>query len=229
MNSPTLTTYQRVQQACSPQDAMLAIATALDDLLQREAAPAPDAWGQWTNDNGFAPIKPEKITDVGRAQRIAAVQAQLDAAHDPEDVQALAAELRLLKDSAANVVLPQVAEGQRVHIAGDGETGVVDFTAVSAERQDARRQWAARVKLHEFIPLGAADAQDNFAKGGPMWLYLGNRAAVMAMPLDWRRWLVSEVAQDSPAEAAEMGRDILKSSKSIGVEDFKEYIAQVSE
>jgi hypothetical protein len=38
----------------------------------------------------------------------------------------------------------------------------------------------------------------------------------MAMPLEWRRWFVEEIAMDSPRTAQEVGRDILKDAEPSG-------------
>src|SRR5437763_1578054 len=48
------------------------------------------------------------------------------------------------------------------------------------------------------------------AEGGPLWLYLGNRELVMSYPDHTRRMMVQDVELDSPTDAQEMARDVLK-------------------
>lgn len=82
--------------------------------------------------------------------------------------------------------------------------------AAVIERQAERIEWASDVRLAEYVTeMDLGDLYTTFAKGGPMWLYLGNRDAVMALPLPARQWLVEEVERDSATEAAELARDIL--------------------
>jgi hypothetical protein len=66
-------------------------------------------------------------------------------------------------------------------------------------------------KLNEFVPpLTAEQAADAYAKGGPMWLYIGNRDAIFQMPEAWRSDMIDDIAVDSPAQAREVARDIFK-------------------
>jgi hypothetical protein len=53
-----MTTADRVRAAKSPQEAMLAVAEALDQLLAREPAKADDGWGSWGTAADAAPTGP---------------------------------------------------------------------------------------------------------------------------------------------------------------------------
>jgi hypothetical protein len=57
--------------------------------------------------------------------------------------------------------------------------------------------------------LNAVEFNLAYAKGGPMWLYLGDRDAIMAMPPEYRHRMVQDIEQDSPAQAQEVARDLL--------------------
>jgi hypothetical protein len=233
---------ERITQCKTPVEAVLLLAKEIDELRAElaslQAAPASDPWTQpltWDTRESTAfiaralaedvQLKPT-ISGTTRADKIAATQKALDEATDPDDRRALEASLRLLKDTDANIRREAVPEGTRVKddqatMAGSVTQsivvggGTVELPVVSPERQDVRRQWAADRKLAEFIPLDPADAADQYAKGGPMWLYLGNRDAVMQMPFNYRQELVAELMLDSPAEAQEVGRDILKQADSV--------------
>jgi hypothetical protein len=93
--------------------------------------------------------------------------------------------------------------------ATEDDTDVV-IPAPSDEKKERRRQFERQnLKLSEFLG-DSEDWSEAYAKGGPMWLYLGNRELVMSMPDGVRTALVQDVIEDSPQDAHEMGRDILK-------------------
>lgn len=165
-------TYQRVQQAKNPQHAMLAIATALDEirvmlkpLMTPQVIAPSNPWGEW-------PAPTDLIDDLPHS-------ATLD-----------------------NRAVIDVIDGD------------VIVKPVSEERQDERRYFAHDSRLAEFYgpSLSAQEFEDAYIKGGPRWLYYTNRDAVMQMPVSLRQQLVDDILLDSPSEADEIGRDILKYS-----------------
>lgn len=97
----------------------------------------------------------------------------------------------------------------------DGDDVIVK--PVSFEREDARHDFAASNRLSEFYgpSLSEEDFIIAYRKGGPRWLYYTNRECVMQMPYELRRALVADVLLDSPSEADEIGRDILKFEESM--------------
>lgn len=114
---------------------------------------------------------------------------------DPEDREANAAAERLAQDDRR-------AEQE---VSKDGVT--VTLPTVSEEKQNKRREFA--------IGIGVAEEfgdriVESYAVGGPLLLYYNNRPFVMGLPDDARRRMVDDVFEESPSEAAEMGRDILK-------------------
>lgn len=54
------------------------------------------------------------------------------------------------------------------------------------------------------------DWTEVYAKGGPLWLYMTDREFVAGLPYPIRQMMVSDVMEDDPDTAQEMGRDILK-------------------
>lgn len=223
-----------IAAAQNQRDALIILGRALDRIeekLDTQALEADltatmgqaDPWNEWTPTReeildaqamDLEPSEMHGIRPVDRAQRIQFLEGQLATATDPEDVRALEAKLRLAKDDGKALDL-SVSAGARADITSDGTTGEVVVPPVSEERKDARAMWAYGIKLWEYIPMEATAACEAFAKGGPMWLYLANRDAVMQMPYDARQWLVADIELDSPAEAQEVGRDILKSTQSV--------------
>lgn len=197
----------RVHRAATPQLAMRALADGVDELLTiLKAQPAQtDPWGEWTAPEA-APADTGSVENDLRELEIAQVQEALRKETDPETIQALNAKLNLLKDTGA--VPDNILPGE---VIGADEHGVVHVPVVSAERQATRRAWAIQHELGpQFLGMDLAEAADAFAKGGPVWLYYGNRPALMTMPPDWKRAMVHDLEEDSPIMAQSMGRDILK-------------------
>lgn len=222
------TTYQRVQHASNQQTALLAIAAAIDDLHTLIATkPNPGEWSSpWPVIHSVEPdvpyTEPVRVVvghqTISNQQLAEVIRMRLNEEQDPDERRALQAQLTLATDKGRTG--PVDDRGQATTQAEDGETTTVDIPRVSVERQVARVQWAAAVELEQYlIPVEddwtPAEAAGAFAKGGPMWLYLSNRVAVLQLPLTARQWLVNELALDSQVEAHEMGRDILKQDESV--------------
>lgn len=203
-----MSTLNAVKSASSPQQAMLAIAEALDRieilLVERLAEqPAADPWGAWEAESLTAGAH-----DSVLAARIEALEERLAAAPDEQTARALEAKLRLLKDDGG--VIEQPNPGVRVSV---GEDSVIELPAARPARQAARRAFAETCGLYNFIDkplITAEEFIENYAVGGPMWMYLSDRSAVMALPREWRARMVEDIEQDSPIEASEVARDILK-------------------
>lgn len=85
----------------------------------------------------------------------------------------------------------------------DGNTEV-ELPPVTDEMKDKRRKFARNIGLED-------DNIEYYAKGGPLWLYLGDREFVMGLPVEWRRDMVQDVMETGlTKDAEEMGRDVLK-------------------
>ena len=222
-----------IKRCRTPQEAILMLAKAIDDM-RYVARRIENPWEQPLN--WFAPateLPPmmglravvENTTGAlhgisPNADAIAAVQTQLANETDPDERRALEARLRLLKEDGGTIA--GVPDGKRV-VEAEFTPGslrptqaisvganTVDLPVPTLQQQLDRADWAEQRKLWDFIPLDEDETVKAFARGGPMWLYLGNRDAVMAMPVEWRRELVEMVAEDSIAQSQEVGADILK-------------------
>jgi hypothetical protein len=129
-----MTTADRVRAAKSPQEAMLAVAEALDQLLAREPAKADDGWGAWpvedrddheVDPNGFgtaepfAVIKP-KVSD-------AEVRAAEEELHQAE-INFEAAHASNLTEEERAVVVQELkrAQAKLRFIQGELEGGIVN-------------------------------------------------------------------------------------------------------
>jgi hypothetical protein len=238
MSQGQMTLTDQIKTCRTPQEALLLLADAIDALREdiNTAPPQPvDPWAQpleWSRfprvgdhpESAFLSPFSKAHDKTKHREQIEAVQTLLNGTTDPDEHQALQAKLRLLRDQAGEKVyendaagggtIEPVPEGERPSIASDGSNGTVELTAASPERQAARAEWAVSRQLWDFIPLNEKQACDAYMKGGPMWLYLGNRDAIMAMPFAYREELVTELAKDSVVDAQEVGRDILKSTES---------------
>jgi hypothetical protein len=219
-----MTYADRIRNAASPQEGMLALAEGIDAVLAKLDREVNDTsgWGAWGAQTTAATPTPQPgafVTEFEREMKATSKNLEREATRrnlaettDPDERRALEAKLRLLEDEGQPVVAP-VPEGRRVITTADDREITVDIPPASPERQESRRSWAVGVDLGGQIKpeLPNDEAAEAFAKGGPMWLYLYDRDAVMGMPLQWRRDFVRDVEQDSPAQAQELGRDILKS------------------
>jgi hypothetical protein len=113
-----------------------------------------------------------------------------------------AARQRLAADQGG-VIEDVIPEGQRA--TSDGEH--VDLPPVSDEQREARRRLAFQIGLENDFGV---EGIDTYVKGGPLWLYYGNRDYVLGLSKDVQTAMVEDVMQTSPAEAVEMGRDLFK-------------------
>lgn len=105
-------------------------------------------------------------------------------------------------------------EGKRAQsVVGDQEIEVV-LPPVSAERAKYRREQAKQMGLEDNFP--GIEATEAYVKGGPLWLYHGNREFVMSLPEELRKLMVQDVERDSPQEAHEMAHDLLKKREQAG-------------
>lgn len=222
-----MTTEQLVRAARNPQEAMLAIAAALDRI---EAGigdipphPAPDPWlAGWSEGPPVSaavvaaatPGLPIAFETVTRAQHkqdeIAVVEQLLVTTADAEDRRALEAKLRLLKDEGAAIIRHE--QGTRVQSIDGGSELTVEIPPASPERQAYRRRFAEQLNLYEALTVKGVTPDeflDAYAKGGPMWLYLGDRDAIMTLPYGARVAMIEDIEQDAPVQAQEVGRDLL--------------------
>lgn len=184
---------------------MLVIAQALDDLLGAPTPAPSDPWGTWT------PVEAATVTPRPDDEAIASVKAALLTA-DGEEARALEAKLRLLTDEGA-AVGASVPEGKRSRTTEHDGALTVEIPPATPERRRTRRAFALTIKLWDYLPrLTHTEALDAFEAGGPLWLYAYDRDAIVAMPDDCKRALVEDINVDSPAQAQEVGRDLLRSA-----------------
>lgn len=221
----------KVRSAKGLPEALLAVAEGLDELLAMpDAKSNPWSANEWGGfplaseiittpevkhrfdnllvEHGLPPIQVQPADPKpSNDEAIAAVKAAIAEETDGENLLALQARLRLLTDTGETPFA--VAEGHRVTA---DEDGLVDLPPVDAVRREARFAWAKTVRLGDMLdpPMDIIETATAYSKGGPLWLYLPAREVIMQMPEEWRRMMVEDVERDSPAQAQEMGRDILK-------------------
>ncbi len=219
-----MNTKALVQRARNQQEALLRIAEALDRIEAHfDSRPelASDDWAKWqplgdTPPHGPFPLAVGPVLDAdystgSNEALIAALQVELNEATDPEARLALEARLRLLNDKGASI--PAVKRGVEVRSLASDTTILVDIPPASFEKRAERLAFACDHYLHRFLSTKTL-TEDEFAgaysKGGPMWLYLGDREAIMAMPISYRHTMIADIEEDSPIQAQEVARDILK-------------------
>lgn len=122
----------------------------------------------------------------------------------PEELSAVAAaRARLAADQGVSAPDTVIPEGQRSRVVG----GSVELPPVSDEQREQRRLLAQAIGLADDFGQEGIEA---YVKGGPLWLYYGNREYVLGLSKNVWTAMVEDVMQTSPQEATEMGRDLFK-------------------
>ena len=209
-------TETAVRRAPDAQAALIEIAKGIDQLRALLVGRSDDAWlgGAW-------PQHIAEPTEQGHLKTVYAeptatadlIRIQLAECTDGDERRALEAKLRLLTDDGT-VPTETVPEGARPEIEYDD--GMIVLPPASAERKADRAEWlkANAEALLSFYPatsgMTMADLTIGYIQGGPLWLYYQDNQLITTMPAEWRRTFVDDIAEDSPAAAQEIARDILK-------------------
>lgn len=196
---------EQVKNAGNPQEALQAIARYLDVLDTKInkvlEQPAEQGWGEWEAPTEATPEDP-------LPEYVMQLREQIKEA-DGEDRAALEAQLKLLTDKGYGIEPEKLEEGVRPVVEQDehGNT-VVDFPAPDEQQLAMRKRFVEDVLLKDPAREHLAEP---FLKGGPLYLYLGDRDFVAnEMPPQFRSLFVQDVERNSPQDAREMARDILK-------------------
>ncbi len=216
---------EKLQSDCkSPQEALLFLAERveqLEDRIVHQERLQVTGWDEWSDET---PPLTEWLPDPAVEARLAEAKEELNGNESDEESKALRAEILLLEDALRPPEPdPHVDTTDRAKIELEGETAIVELPKVTPEKEDARRQFA-----NDALGLATEfgdEALEAYAKAGPLWLYYGNRDFVMGLSSDYKQIMVNDVEEQSPTEAQEMGRDILKDMDPGGpdrtVEDWK--------
>jgi len=215
----------RIRQCTSPVEAIALMATEIDALRAQLAAPAADPWAQplqWG-----VPVELPASAPTPPTDRIQALEAKLAETTDPEDIQALEAQLRLAREAHIKLDSPAVP-------AMEDESGIVEVPAPTPERIAERMQYANEHRFIDYlmnaeaVKMGGQTAEAEwlawFGRVGPKGLYVHDRLCIMKMPIDCRRWLVTDMVKDDEAYALNMSADILKSEEGMSQEMAEEML-----
>lgn len=199
----------KVRSARGVQEALVLLAEGIDAIL---AADKSD-WMSW----GDEPRKP--TANFGSIAALAGDEAYDRLQADAEYDRALLALKANPDDEAARAIVQRHVNRSLEHVAGgsaqwqserSAESSEVTVGAVSVKKREQRRQLEQQ-RLNLAAHLGdGEDWTEAYELGGPMWLYLSNRDLVMSYPADVLRAMVEDVEEDSPQDAREMARDVLK-------------------
>jgi hypothetical protein len=198
----------------TPREAILILARAIDELR------APNPWNEWDGDMvPLAEASEEKV-------------AATDGEPDTSDVSDSDVRTWIGRnygripsdDSEGRALIAQVRSD--LERAGRGEVRTDDFVmdegvvqsridwAPRDEEHRARRAGFARDILKLDVALGAhpdgGDWAADYASGGPMWLYIGNRDLLMQYPDNVKAYMIGDVELYDQRVAHEMGADLLK-------------------
>jgi hypothetical protein len=90
----------------------------------------------------------------------------------------------------------------------DGERTEVSLAAPNDDQLEKRELFADQVlKVH----YGWDDEQcESFLRGGPLLIYYANRELLTELPTLWIRQFIEDIEVNSPQEAHEFARDLLK-------------------
>jgi hypothetical protein len=207
-------TADQVRNAGSPQEALLVIAGALDNILYELSQPKLDTpdWAAGWNSPPQTELEAQDFqdfSDVIEANK-SRYQVLLDAAiANGEDTRVVEALHRLVNDE--NGIVQPPPSDSKLKVEDDGDL-TVRFPPPDPKREAQRRTFARDV-LHLEDEFPGIDAIECFVRGGPLWLYLGSkegREFIVQLPDDLKRAMISDVAEDSASDALEMGHDLLK-------------------
>lgn len=201
-----MSTVEAVLKAKSPQEAMLAIAAALDRIEQQEAS-APSGWSaDWGEPEAPKPSAvefPDDLDGVNPAIR-----------EHIED-----ARRRLANETGASLE-HDLPKGEAVTADVTDESTVVELPVPTEEDKEYRRIFARdSLQLEEnFKQEGLVEA---YAKGGPMWLYLSSsegRDFILKLPREVRAAMIADIERFSPSDAYDFARDVMmaRSGEEIG-------------
>lgn len=202
----------QVKDAENPKVALEAIARYLDhlntkvDAVLKIAGTAPehdDGWGQWDD-----PETHEEVAqDFERLEKIELLRKAIEVEQDAMEADALRAQLRLLEDEGSNIKRG-LDEAKHSKITQGDDEAIVDLPPPTDE------QLEQRAHISKFLSDYGLDPEyiDSYIKGGPLVLYLSDRDMVNGLPNNVKTAMVQDVEINSPKEAHEMARDILKST-----------------
>lgn len=188
-----MTYVEKVKGAVTPMEALLLLAQGLDDaVLMREA---PDPWAGWSNPEMRSRIQALHEAEAPLYERLAASEA--------ED--------RVLYNTAAQPLVSVVDVNR--------DERLIKLAKPTESKLLQRRQYAETVLKLDTVLLEAPAGltwPEVYAKGGPMWLYTGNREIFMSYPINVRQAMVADIEEDDPETAQEVGRDVLKAAGETG-------------
>jgi len=216
-----MSTFDRVKNSKSPQDALAAIAHGIDHIcarLDKLEGKDNDGWGEWEGSDAAADAEDEseRVERLEAAnRRIRAIKDKLEGADD-DDRRALEADLRLAQDELRELGAIEAGPPPTASVVEvvDGEV-VVNLPIPDEKRKRLRRELAEYIQLEDSIE---GISNEHYVEGGPLWLYYGNREYVVSLPTAVHQRMVADVFEDDPIEAAQMSADLLKHTEPEGPE-----------
>lgn len=217
---------EQIQKSGSPHEALLIIANALDRIEFMLKNPA--GWGGgWDDPQTHAEVHEHlayNLTVPGQGEdlQVNYYQEQLERALEAGEDERVIEALRRLANETGAAITHGPEDDSKVIVADGADGLIVELPATDPKRQNQRRVFGRDVlKLEDHFP--GIDAVGAFMLGGPLWLYSTKegRDFIIGLPDDYKRALVNDVAQDSAADALDMGKDILKDVKSGAGVDFE--------
>ena len=209
-----MTLEQQVLAAKTPRDALTLLARAIDQDRARMIDPW-DEWGEASEEKVAATdgeldtsdASPRDITDEDVRNWIGRNYGQA-----PAD------------DSEGRAIVEMVRRD--LERAGTGKVAEADFTMDDgviqsridwAPRDEDHRGWRRRFAkdvLQLDVALGAhpdgGDWAEDYASGGPMWMYIPNRDLLMQYPDNVKASMIADVESYDARVAHEMSADLLK-------------------
>lgn len=201
----------------NPTQALNVIAAILDTQearLQDLERAQVSGWGEWSDET--PPLTDEPVEEWAPnpedVKRIGEIQERLKGCEDEEESKVLRAELELAQDKLKPPVELFDDTGAHTNIEADSDgDATVKLPTVSPEKEALREAFARSVlELEMVYPDEGAKYIKSYAKGGPLLMYYSDRDYVMGLADDVKRAMVNDVQEESPKEAHEMARDILK-------------------
>lgn len=212
-------------------EALLLLADAIDDLAQKssETEQPVDPWAGWTTPTVAAALDGEDPHDevpadgdwltASERERIqtelAARENALKGNEDPMESKVLRAEIYLLRDRLVQPPdHPDLEQRRAMQEVNKGGNVMIELPVPTEEEREAREHFLDEglftAMTDHYGEENASLFSDSYVKAGPLLLYYTDRDFVNGLPVGLKRIMIEDVEQYSPAEAHEMGRDILK-------------------
>jgi len=207
----------------SPADALTWLAgycEQLESRIQDLERANVSGWDEWSGET--PPLTADGLDDAERQaveDEIADLRQELSGCEDSQESEVIRAKIELAEDKLMPPhEEPDLDQARTTPIVDEKGNVVNEVPVVTPEKEAQRWEFAEKVlKLEEIYgPEKGKEYIDSYSKAGPLLLYYTDRDFVLGLSDEVKRAMIADVLEQSPREAHEMSRDILKDLESNG-------------